>query len=249
MDNDYRFDSPLIEGLIRKRPNRFIMEVEINGDIYNCHCPTTGRIGNLVMEDIPCLLSTSTLRTRKTPYTVEAFSLDLPDELEKSWIGINQNAVNRYVEHYLANGGFLDMVGTSNNVKREQFIGISKLDFLVSNTYLEVKTPLQQLQVDIPSHIRTKRATPFSATDRMVRHVTELADSLQDHQRAIFLSCFIYDNPGFRVIERSTNYEQVKSTMELCTAAGVEMWQANFRITPESVSLIKYFQTSEISDI
>ncbi|WP_279230940.1 hypothetical protein [Clostridium tyrobutyricum] len=92
---DYIFETPLLEGIIRKRPNRFIMQVELNGVIFDCHCPTTGRIGNIILEDIPCLLSKSPNKTRKTPFTVEAISLDDIDTNKKRWIGINQNAANR----------------------------------------------------------------------------------------------------------------------------------------------------------
>ncbi len=246
MKNEFIFEIPLLEGIIMKRRNRFIMEVEIDGIIFDCHCPTTGRIGTIVFENIPCLLSKSKDPARKTQYTVEAFSLDLPEHSNKTWIGINQNAANRYVEYYLSNGGFAEMVGTNNEVQREKFLGISKLDFLVGNTYLEVKTPLQQLQVEVPPYIKTKKATPFSSTDRMIKHVAELTGSLKEHERAIFLTCFVYDNPGFQVVERSTNYEQVRSAMEKSTTAGVEVWQANFRLTPESVHLTKYFRLSQI---
>ena len=246
MINEFKFEPPLLEGKIVKRRNRFIMEVEISGTICDCHCPTTGRIGNLVFENIPCLLSKSKDPARKTQYTVEAFSLSLPEHSNKTWIGINQNAVNRYVEHYLSNGGFAEMVGSYNDVQREKFLGISKLDFLVGNTYLEVKTPLQQLQVEVPSYIKTKKTMPFSSTGRMSKHVAELTNSLKDHERAIFLICFIYDNPGFQVIEKSSNYEQVRATMEKVEAAGVEVWQANFKLTPESVHLTEYFKLSQI---
>lgn len=136
------FENALTEAIIRKRPNRFIMQVEINGEIVDCHCPTTGRIGNLVLENLPCLLSKSASATRKTPYTVEAISVNPIDADTKSWIGINQNAANRYVEHYLKNGGFSDIIGDGvQEVLREQWIGVSKLDFLVGDIYLEVKTP------------------------------------------------------------------------------------------------------------
>lgn len=246
MNSEFIFENHLLEGIIVKRRNRFIMEVEIDGSICDCHCPTTGRIGNIVFENIPCLLSKSKDPARKTQYTVEAFSLSMPEHSNKTWIGINQNAANRYVEHYLSNGGFAEMVGTNNVVQREKVLGISKLDFLVGNTYLEVKTPLQQLQVEVPSYIKTKKTTPFSSTDRMTKHVEELAGSLKEHERAIFLTCFIYDNPGFRVVERSTNYEQVKSIMEKSEAAEVESWQANFKPTPESVNLTKYFRLSQL---
>lgn len=178
----------------------------------------------------------------KTPYTVEAISLNRPEDSEKIWIGINQNMANRYVEHYLANGGFSEMVGLPKNVLREKFLGVSKLDFLVGDTYLEVKTPLQHLQIDIPSYVKTKKVTPFSSTDRMVKHINELTGSLQSHQRAILLTVFLYDNPGFQVIERSTNYEVVKKTVNQSVSLGVEIWQANFKITPQDVTLERYFR-------
>ena len=238
----FRFASPLVEGVIEKRKSQFTMLVNYGGESVSCHCPTTGRIGSLDISGRPCLLSLSTDPNRKTPFTVEAVSLDRPEDEEKSWIGINQNAANRYVEHYLVNGGFADMVGTGNEVQREQFLGNSKLDFLVGNTYLEVKTPLQSLQVALPPWVKTKKVARFSSTDRFVRHITELADSLQCHQRAILLTNFIYNNPGFEVVERSTHYEEVKAAVDAAQARGVEIWQSNFRITPECVTLEKYFR-------
>ena len=70
---DYLFKEPLIEGTIKSRPNRFIMNVLVDGKVEKSHCPSTGRIGNLKFEEIPCLLSRSHSPDRKTKYTVEAF--------------------------------------------------------------------------------------------------------------------------------------------------------------------------------
>ena len=150
------FPEPLKEGTIVKRTSIYTMDVSVNGETIQCHCPTTGRIGNIDLSGIPCLLSPSDNPKRKTRYTVEAISLGRPDDSDKRWIGINQNAANRYVEHYLRNGGFPDMV-EGTEVRREVFLGESKLDFLVGDCYLEVKTPLQHLQVEIPDYVKTKR--------------------------------------------------------------------------------------------
>lgn len=38
-----------IKGIL-KRPNRFIAEVEINGDLENAHVPNTGRCRELLIE-------------------------------------------------------------------------------------------------------------------------------------------------------------------------------------------------------
>ena len=101
MADSYLFESPLVEGVIEKRKSQFTMIVTYQGESVNCHCPTTGRVGNLELSGRPCLLSESKDPTRKTRFTVEAVSLNRPGDTKKSWIGINQNAANRYVEHFL----------------------------------------------------------------------------------------------------------------------------------------------------
>ena len=242
----FKFEEPLIEGIIVKRKSQFTMICEIDGKTQTCHCPTTGRIGNIELASRPCLLSKSTDPKRKTPYTVEAISLNLPEDNNKTWIGINQNAANRYVEYFLVNGGFKDMIGSENKVLREQVLGISKLDFLVGDTYIEVKTPLQNLQIDYPDYIKTKKVTPFSSTDRFVKHITELGNSLEHNERAILLICFIYDNPGFEVKQKSTNSKEVKAIVNRNIDLGVETWQVNFKIEPDGVTLMKYFRNTNI---
>ncbi|MBO4405750.1 MAG: DNA/RNA nuclease SfsA [Alphaproteobacteria bacterium] len=238
----FLFKNPLVEGVIEKRKTQFTIQVEYNGESYHCHCPSTGRIGNLELSERPCLLSPSADTSRKTAFTVEAISLNKAEDSEKKWIGINQNAANRYVEHSLRNGDFLDMIGDEKNILREQVLGNSKLDFLVGNTYIEVKTPLLFLQTEIPDYVKTKKFAPFSATDRMTRHLIELGDSVIKNQRAIMLLCFIYDNPGFEVMEKSKKYYEVKKIVDENLAKGVEMWQANFKIDPIGVTLEKYFR-------
>lgn len=238
----YRHPRPLLEGVIIKRKTQFTMDVSYKGRKYHCHCPTTGNVGDITLDERPCLLSESTDKNRKTAFTVEAISLNQPSDSQKTWIGINQNAANRYVEHYLKNGSFEAMVGKAQTVLREQVLGNSKLDFLVGNTYLEVKTPLQFLQIDIPPYIKRKNSSPFSSVDRLVKHVRDLTKSLQTHQRAILLLCFLYENPGFRVAQPSTRYKEVSDLVHGCLQRGLEMWQANFRVTPEGVTLGKYFQ-------
>ena len=178
---------------------------------------------------------------RKTPYTVEAVSLDLGKSKEKSWIGINQNAANRYVENALVEGLFFDMVSGYDSVLREQVLGSSKLDFLVGDTYIEVKTPLLSIQLPYPEHIKTKKTGKFSSTERFVKHINELAGSLANSQRAILLVCFIYDNPGFKVEVRSTNSDFVESEVQKCISKGIEIWQVNFSISKDGVRLTKYF--------
>ena len=138
-------------------------------------------------------------------------------------------------------GLFPDIVSGYNTVIREQVLGSSKLDFLVGDTYIEVKTPLLSIQLPYPEHIKTKKTGKFSSTERFVKHINELAGSLANQERAILLVCFIYNNPGFKVEVRSTNSDFVESEVQKCISKGIEIWQVNFSISPEKVTLLKYF--------
>lgn len=236
------FEEPLRRARIVRRPNRFIIEVDIDGDVQACHCPTTGRIGDFVLDGLECLVSDSHSTTRKTRYTVESIGLGGPGA-EPQWFGINQNAANRYVEAALTEGALDDVVPVSD-VRREAKLGSSRLDFLVNgDTYVEVKTPLQTIQLPMPAALAKKKVTPFDSTDRMVRHVSELATSLASHERAVLLTCFLYDNPGF-VVTPSVRHSEVAAAVHAAVEQGVELWQVNLPISAEGV---RFGSVSEIT--
>jgi len=239
-NKSYIFETPLIEGIIKSRPNRFIMNVELDGTIYKCHCPSTGRIGNFTFKDIPCLMSKAKDEKRKTPYTVEAISLDVPTASPKTWIGINQNAVTRYIEHFLKTEQFSKIVANGHNTIREQTLGNSRLDFLVESTYIEVKTSLTELPYS--SNVSYKSHSEFDSFDRFIKHIYELSSSLNINQRAILLNCFIYNNPRFKVPPKTSKSEEILTAVRSAVKNGVEIWQVNMEITPEMVHLINYFE-------
>ena len=155
------------------------MDIEIDGKVEKAHCHTTNWIGNIETKNIACLVSISGDSKRKLKYTVEAVSCDELDCKNKNWIGINQILSNKLVEYFLQTHQLDNMVKDYDTVKIEVNLGISKLDFLVGNTYVEVKTPLTTLNVKYGNNIKTKPATPFSATDRFTKHINELARSLE----------------------------------------------------------------------
>lgn len=235
------FAEPLTQAAIVRRRNRFVIDVDLSGAVVGCHCPTTGRIGTLVLDGLPCLLSASRSTARATPYTVEAISVDPPGTRTPTWIGINQNAANRFVEQALTHQMLPAMV-TAGTLKREQVPGGSRLDFLVNDTtYIEVKTPLDNLQVTLGSHIHTRPRPPLDATSRLVRHIGELGESLTARQRAIMLICFLYDNPGFQV-QPSRHHAAVKAQVSKAIQQGVEIWQVNFHLDHSGVRVRRYHE-------
>ena len=236
-----QFPQRLTRATVVRRRNRFVIDVDLDGVVVGCHCPTTGRIGTLILDGLPCLVSASHNSARITPYTVEAISVDTAGARTRRWIGINQNAANRFVEAALTHQMLVDMVFV-DTLQREKVLGASRLDFLVnSHIYIEVKTPLDNLQVPLGAHVQTRPYPPLAATDRLVRHIGELGDSLAAQQRAILLLCFLYDNPGF-VVQASRHADAVKASVDKAIGQGVELWQVNFTLNPIGAQLASYHE-------
>ena len=238
----YTFGEALVEGLILSRPNRFIMNVQVDGELRRCHCPTTGRIGNIVFKNIPCLVEKSNDQKRSTWGTVEAVSLDLASKDRKSWIGIDQGRANDIVMFFIQSGQLKKMIGAVHIVKREVKIGESRIDFLIDDDILlEVKTPLHMLMVNgYPDHSSTEGFTSF---ERTMRHFTEISEHIPEGMRGIVLLCHIFDAPRFKVPQANGKMaEEMKESVRRATEKGVENWQINFKLDQTGVGLLDCFK-------
>ncbi len=235
----YKFREKLIEGIIKSRPNRFLMNVKIGGKIILCHCPSTGRIGNIIFSNIPCLLSEARNDKRKTPYTVEAISLDKISRKNKRWIGINQVKINKYVNFFLENRKFSRMI-RGEKILREKKLGDSRIDFLIGETYLEVKMPL----IVLPTNDRKKIEKPskFDSFDRLIKHFKDLSEHLRKNKRAIVLMSYVYDAKSLSPPKKDKTNTKIISAARKASKHGIEYWQANFKIDRSGISLTKYFQ-------
>lgn len=230
----YQFEKPLIRGMMLKRKSQFTALVNINGEELTAHIPTTNRIGDVENKNLPCLLSYHDDPKRKLKYDIEAVLLS-DDE---NWIGINQILSNRLVELFFRTHELDEIVADFDAIQREVKLGVSKLDFKVGDTYLEVKTPLTTINVKYGENIKTLPPKPFSSTDRMVRHVNELAGSLKEHERAVFLQVYQYRITERKERLRSTHYEEISRTIREAIEKGVEFWEIQMDFRPDGVELL-----------
>ena len=212
------------------------MLVKAGGRTLRCHCPTTGRLGDLNLSGLPCLYSTSNAKSRKTRYTVEAVSTSPKGG---SWVGINQNAANRYFEFFLRSGALTRLA--RGPVQREVRLGRSRIDFLVGSAYIEVKTPLIMLPAG--AEVPRVRRSRFDSFDRLIRHFGELRASLASGKKAKIVLCFLYDAKPFRPPPPDGSNTRILAAARAAESAGVERWQLNLKIDREGVSLIRYFRS------
>ena len=228
------FSEKLIKGLIKSRPNRFIMMVEVDGKLEKCHCPSTGRIGKMDFHNISCLLSKSNSSVRKTNYTVEAF---YPEPQNDLVIGINQTKANSYINFFLKENQLQKMIEASD-VKREVFLNKSKIDFFINdNCYLEVKTLLN----DIPFGTK-KVSNTFDSFERLMRHYAEISSQITKGQKAIVLLCNLYNAKPFIPPKNRERSDHIRKAVKKAISKGLEHWQINLQIDSRRISLVDYFK-------
>jgi sugar fermentation stimulation protein A len=189
-----------------------------------------------VLSGLPCLYSTSRSRSRKTSHTVEAISTS---GVPSRWVGINQTAANRYFEFFLRHGALSRLA--RGPVRREVQLGRSRIDFLVGNTYVEVKTPLITLPAS--DAVARVRRTRFDSFDRLIRHMGELKDSLAAGYKAKIVLCYLYDAKPFAPPPPDGTNSKILAAASSAEEAGVQRWQVNLRVTRAGVSLIRYFRS------
>lgn len=235
MAQAFRFPNKLIEGIIKSRPNRFVMWVEVAGHLYRCFCPTNGTIGNIVFEHTPCLVSPNSCRNGTTAYTVEAIALEPVSSKWKTWIGINQSAANTYLEYFLKTGQLQQILYVSQPLEREICIGKSRLDFRCGNTLLEAKTSL----VDLPqqSHLKYTALGTYTAVQRLKKHFQQLARQAGRGKRAIGILCYLYGTSATAAKAQALSTNRIKAIIAPALKKGVELWQVNMRITKTHVRL------------
>jgi len=122
------------EGIFLSRPNRFIAEVEVGGEIERCHVKNTGRCKELLIPKARVYVNRADKRSRTTNYDLVAVWKG--DKL----INMDSQAPNKVFLEYLKSGKYMDGV---THIKSEAAYGDSRFDFYLEagerKIFIEVK--------------------------------------------------------------------------------------------------------------
>ncbi|WKY43850.1 DNA/RNA nuclease SfsA [Eubacteriaceae bacterium ES2] len=157
-------NQPLIQGHFKKRLNRFLAEVMIEGQDHGVHVPNTGRMRELLLTDAKVLVSFNPSAKRKTDYTLRAVMNG------GIWVSVDSGLANKIAAQYL--NGRPDI----SDLRPEVTYKESRFDFYAHKNgkaaYFEVKSV--NLLVDGVAKF------PDAPTKRGAKHLQELMDAYEN---------------------------------------------------------------------
>lgn len=107
----------IVHGIFLRRLNRFVCEVQVNGEVFPAHVRNTGRCTGIIAAGAEVSLQRSTDSSRKTPFTLIAVSTP-----QYGWVNIDSLAPNVMAGEWLSKQGF-------EVIHPEYPFGESRIDF------------------------------------------------------------------------------------------------------------------------
>jgi sugar fermentation stimulation protein A len=157
-------NQPLLPGLFKKRLNRFLAEVLIDGQKHGVHVPNTGRMRELLLTDAKVLVSYNPAPERKTEYTLR---LVMNNGI---WVSVDSGLANKIAAQYLSDCPEISALRSEVTYQKSRF------DFYACKdgkaTYYEVKSV--NLLVDGIAKF------PDAPTKRGAKHLRELMDAYEN---------------------------------------------------------------------
>lgn len=237
----FSHSTALTRATVMARPNRFIVEARLeNGEEVRAHCPVSGRIGGLTLDNLPILIS-GPYENRGTTHTVEAFAMEDEASSTFQWIGINQSRGNAVVEHFLKRGVLSEAFPAANEstVRREKKLLSSRIDFLIDGkTFLEVKTPLLSIHAHRPLSVPIKDFGAGSPSDRLPKQLADMSAAIQEGYEGAMVVVFQYSNTAGTTWKDQLESNIFPSDLQLAREAGLKIWGLELSFTETGIDFV-----------
>ncbi|MDO5036991.1 MAG: DNA/RNA nuclease SfsA [Tissierellia bacterium] len=217
------------EGVFLKRPNRFIAEVDLEGEVHQVHVPNTGRAKELFIPGRRVLLEGARPGSkRKTAYSL------VHVEKEGKWVNIDSQMPNHLVAEWLAASPLLEGLGPVKDFKREVQLGKSRIDFQIRGEeglgFMEVKGVT--LEEDGRAYF------PDAPTERGRRHLEELTQLAKEGIEA-YVFFVVQLEKAFRFSPNWKTDPGFSQALVQAQEAGVHILVYNSRVDRGHIRLLK----------
>ncbi|MBQ8302396.1 MAG: DNA/RNA nuclease SfsA [Clostridia bacterium] len=210
------------------RPNRFIAEVELEGEKVIAHVKNTGRCRELLIPGATVFLDEPQGRERKTKYDLVAVEKICEDGRELL-INMDSQAPNEAVSEFLLTGKIFP---NATLIRREFTVGKSRFDFRIDEgektTFLEVK--------GVTLENNGIAGFPDAPTERGIKHIEELIELKKQGVGAAIL--FIIQMKGISKFQpNDLTHKAFGDALRRAETAGVEILAYDCIVAPDSVTV------------
>ncbi len=200
-----------VKGIFKNRPNRFIAEVDVGGEIEIAHVPNTGRCKELLVEDAVVWLKPSDNPNRKTKFSLHFV------ENKGVLVSLFSQEANKIVYDAIVDGKIEELSGYDYH-QREKTVDSSRIDIYLANgdddCYVEVK--------GVTLIIDGEARFPDAPTERGAKHLKELIKLKKDGKRCVVF--FLIQHPIGKFFRPNWDNDPVFSqTLNDAYDAGVEI--------------------------
>lgn len=156
-----------INGIFIARPNRFIAEVEVDGEKKVCHVKNTGRCRELLIEGVRVILEKTDNPTRKTEY--DLIGIYKNNEL----INIDSQAPNKVFGEWVEKGTYFKNITL---IKPECKYKNSRFDYYIEADGRKIFVEVKGVTLEKDGVV----LFPDAPTERGVKHINELIDAKEN---------------------------------------------------------------------
>lgn len=201
-----------VKGIFKARPNRFIAEVEVDGNLEIAHVPNTGRCKELLVENAVVWLKPSDNPNRKTKFSLHFV------ENEGVLVSLYSQQANSIVYDAVVSGKIKELLGYDYH-QREKTVDNSRIDIYLENSngdscFVEVK--------GVTLIIDGEARFPDAPTERGAKHLKELIKLKKEGNRCCVF--FLIQHPAGNFFRPNwENDPQFSHTLNEAYEEGVEI--------------------------
>ncbi len=213
------------DGRFLSRPNRFIAQVEIDGEEHTVHVKNTGRCRELLTPGATVFLEKSGNPLRKTQDDLVAVYKG------NMLVNMDSQSPNKAVAEWLRSGGLLK---NPTLVKPETKYGDSRLDFYIENETEKMYAEVKGVTLEVDGVAKF----PDAPTERGRKHLGELIKAKQEGYRAAAI--FVIQMKGCKCFNPNTERDPAfAKELKRAYESGVEILAVDCKVTPDSMTIDK----------
>lgn len=216
----------ILKGKFISRPNRFIANIEINNKVETCHVKNTGRCKELLIPEAEVFVQKNDNPKRKTKFSL------IGVKKNNRMINMDSQVTNKVVHEWISKGYlFKDII----KIKPESKYNNSRFDFYIETknekAFIEVKG------VTLESEGIVK--FPDAPTERGVKHVRELCDSIKEGYEA-YVIFVIQMKDVFHFEPNVETHKEFAEALRQAERCGVHILALDCEVTEDSIDIRDY---------